>query len=674
VPVLFSDFAMLAADLGSAWLMQAAALMTCTPSAWVGHDSPIASLVWPGGPRHEVVAMTHRLSVSSCERSRRFRFLQLASSFSIAAALGLAAVPVEAQQLRYSTTVPGGLASTGNTLGLAKALDENGPGTEHSIGTFISLDSASSDREPRNTANPWPHGTTWDWQQNGSSAVLDLPDGAQVLYAELVWAGSYAYWPEDVSAWLDEPVTLVTADAELLVTPDPATALTLAEQSYTGFYANYYLRSADVTSFVAAEGGTTYAVAGVPATQGEATNALSGAGWSMVVAYRHDSLPIRNLSVFVGGSFVDEDSSQDYTVSGFCAPPFGAVEGNAVVSALEGDANLTGDDLAIGVTAASDFVSLSGPNNPPDNFFCSQVNGADGLVDTDGSFGTVNHDAVAGVNVSGARQGWDLTTVALSSTVGHLANDQTSAVLRTTTSGDSYVPVLVGLELDVKSPDFSDSITEASEDVVEVGDSFSVVTTLRNSGEARATDLALRLPVDDGLELVGFTTDGLVGDASGATVTASGLSQGIDAGMLEVGETRTVELHLEVVGPPADGVEFEFAPDWGHSFVMCSGEAPIDESHAGPRETVQFFAPGPPQGGQGGGDAGQGGGLPELGDDPEHEGGCQCTTVGGRQTSPSAPWALTLLALGVGLTAISRGRRRARRGDLGGSHEATRRG
>jgi hypothetical protein len=242
-------------------------------------------------------------------RSRRGRFPRLASSITLGAALGLGAYPAEAQQLRYSATAPGRIASTGNTLGLAKAPDENGPGTAHSICTFIALDPANSDREPRNADNPRPRGTTWDWQQNGLAAVLHLPEGAQVLHAELVWAGSYAYWPEEVAAWLDEPVSLLTADAQLLVTPDPATAQTLAEQSYTGFYANHYLRSADVTSFVAGQGATTCTVADVPATQGKATNALSGAGWSMVVAYRHDRLPIRNVSIFVGGSFVDEDSS-----------------------------------------------------------------------------------------------------------------------------------------------------------------------------------------------------------------------------------------------------------------------------------------------------------------------------------------------------------------------------
>ncbi|MBW2455096.1 MAG: hypothetical protein JRI68_11325, partial [Deltaproteobacteria bacterium] len=231
--------------------------------------------------------------------------------FSALIAAGVLAFAADAgaQQLRYSTTAPGGIASTGNTLGLAKGTDENGPGIAHSIGTFISLDPQLVDDAPDNGNNPWPFGTTWDWTQNGSAAELVLPAGAEVLHAELVWAGSHDYWPETVTEHIDLPVTFRANTDAISVSPDPATAQTLEEQSYTGFWANYYLRSADVTNFVQNHGGATYAVSGVPATQGTLTNTLSGAGWSLVVAYRHSASPIRNLSVFVGGTFVDEDSS-----------------------------------------------------------------------------------------------------------------------------------------------------------------------------------------------------------------------------------------------------------------------------------------------------------------------------------------------------------------------------
>lgn len=560
-----------------------------------------------------------------------------------------AAENAQAQQLRFETTAPGGVATAGNTLGLAKGYGENGPGTAHSIGTFITTNMSSYDDFPANSANPWFAGTTPDWTQNGSSSTLALPAGATILHAELVWAGSWDYYPESVEAYLDTEILLsATGGGDITVTPDPASALTTSVQSGSGFWANYYLRSADVTSFVQQNLAGEYIVSGVPATQTTTIDGLSAAGWTLVVAYRDDAAPIRNLSIFVGGSFVDEDSSVDYTVNGFCAPPHGVVEGNAVISALEGDANLTGEDLAIG--DGTNFVSLSGPNNPQDNFFCSQINDNNGQLDTSGSFGNMNHDALGGVNVAGARQGWDLTTVALSSNQGHIANDQTEAVLRTTTIGDSYFPTLAAFELDVTSPDFGDSMTQADTDVVIDGDQLTVTTTLTNDGEALADTLVLSMDLDAGLTLTGFTLDGQSGDAAGNPVTPADLAAGIDAGSLDVGELRTVVLTFDVAGPPDNGTDFVFAPRWEHSFYMCSTDAPIQESYNGPQDTVAYETstgdpePPPPVEPPPMDDA------PEEIDDPVEEGSCACTVVGDQDQNDSAPTgALALIALGAAL-------------------------
>lgn len=553
-----------------------------------------------------------------------------------------------AQELRFETTAPGGIASTGNTLGLSKAFNANGPGVEDSIGAFTTTFGNMTDDVPSNDLNPWFSGTTWDWTQNSSAGVLHLPEGATVLHAELVWAGSWNY-DVNVESFLDVAVTLSSDGDSISVTPDPASALTTSEQSAQGFWANYYLRSADVTNFVSTYLTGEYTVGGVPATQGELVNSLSAAGWTLLVAYRHDANPIRNLSIFVGGSFVDEETSQDYTVNGFCAPPNGDVEGSVVISALEGDADLTGEDLAIG--DGQGFISLSGPNNPEDNFFCSQINDDNGLLAMDGTFGDRNHDPMTGINVEGGRQGWDLTTVALSSTAGHIANDQTEAVLRTTTIGDSYFPVLAAFELDVTSPDFGDSMTSADIDVVELGDQIKVTTTLTNDGEALADTLVLSLPIESGLTLTGFMLDGVSGDANGQPVDAAALSQGIEAGSLDVGEIRTVELTLEVVGAPANGTEFVFAPKWEHSFYMCSTDAPINESYNGPKDTVQYLVP-PDDGGVGGAPPmdDNNDDLPEEIDDPVEEGSCACTAPGNHdESSPLGAFAVLALGAAIGL-------------------------
>ncbi len=523
-------------------------------------------------------------------------------SLSVAASLAFVAVSAsraEAQELRFSDTVPGNVIAVGNTLGLSKQINFNGPGTSDAIGTFITLDGLSMDTDAPAGTLPWPLGTTSDWTENGSTATLTLPLESEVLYAELVWGGSYAYGNEDVTAMLDTPVTLTFGNDSLSVAPDPATATTIAQDG--SFTIRYYMRSAEVTDFIAQHGTGTYAVEGVPATQASNINQLNAAGWSLVLAYRYDSEKTRNLSIFVGDTaFVDENTTIDYGVSGFCAPPAGEIEGTIAISTIEGDSNRVGDQLAIGQTAASNFVNLSGPNNPSNNFFCSQINGATGALDTSGSFGNANH--TPGSNSVGGRQGWDVTTVQMSSVAGQLAPGQTSAVLRTQTLDDSYMPILAGIAIDVNAPGFvyGNSTTSAAPSSVTLGDTFAVTATLLNEGTATANGVELKLPLPSGLGLVDFSTDGSPGDIGGNPVVLSDVTSGVDMGTLAPGQQRTVTLHLSVDAPQSPSILI--LPQWHYLYTMCTGSS-SSESFTGQAVGVTYEAPV----GEGGGGAGQGG-------------------------------------------------------------------
>lgn len=97
-------------------------------------------------------------------------------------------------------------------------------------------------------------------------------------------------------------------------------------------------------------------------------------------------------------------------------------------------------------------MALSGPGNPVLNFFASQINDADGLLDTGGSFGAANHDAAHGINISGGRQGFDTTGVALASGSGHLANAQSGGDVALVSSGDAFVSFALGLAVDRTPP------------------------------------------------------------------------------------------------------------------------------------------------------------------------------------------------------------------------------
>jgi MYXO-CTERM domain-containing protein len=522
--------------------------------------------------------------------------------------VALLASTAGASELRFSTTTAGNVAATGNALGLSKQATLNGPGTSDSIGTFTSLEATAVDDSPLNAANPWFAGTTNDWTQNGADAALVLPDNAEVLYAELIWGGSTAYGSEDVTGELESNVTLSFGGDALDVAPDPITALTIAETSQEDFAANYYMRSADVTDFVAEHGAGVYSASGIPATQDSFVDSLNAAGWTLVVAYRNSGEPIRNLSVFVGGSFVDEEDTEDYAVSGFCTPPQGAFGGNVIVSAMEGDASRTGDSLAIAEDEFEEFIPIVGLNNPLNNFFCSQINDGDGLLDTSGTFGDRNHNP-AGTNADGGRQGWDITRVPVSSDDDHLINGQTSATIRTQTLDDSYVPTLVAFGIQVNAPDFTGAGAQAAPGALALEEVATVTIDMENVGLVDAMGLSFTAGLPTGLALDGFALDGVDGDINGNPVDEGALAAGVSIGDVATGVAKQIVLEVRAVGEPTGGT-YVISPGWTYDYVSCTGEDPLSEPHALPDVVIDFI---PDEVGSTGGDSSGEGGQEETG-------------------------------------------------------------
>lgn len=605
-------------------------------------------------------------------------------ALGLASAIGAACVAADAsaQELRFTTTQPGNVIATGNALGLAKAAAQNGPGKNDSIGTFISLDAASVDTNPASPLNPWGANTTGTWQNNGSSASITFPNESQILYAELIWGGGYNFGGENVTANLDTPVKLQFGADTVMVTPDPASAVTISQfVPNGGFNANYYMRSANVTPFVSAHGSGMYAISGVPSVQSLTIESLNAAGWTLVVAYRYDNEPIRNMTIFVGSNdkFVDENTTVDYTVDGFCAPPSGDVTGTLAVSAIEGDANRNGDTLKIGQTTAGPFATLSGPNNPANNFFASAINGSDGNVDTAGTYGMANHLPAmpsAMAQVTGGRQGWDVTTIPVTSMASQLFPGQKSAVIRTSTLGDSYMPVLSAFGIDVNAPKFlyDESTTMVDKTLVHPGDTVHFTAKLVNEGKAPAVGVAFTIAVPAGLQLTNFQTDGMNGDANGNAVSQAALGTGVTMGTIGVPGSRTVDLDFNVTtNLPANIV---LKPVWDYSYTICTGDPSTDEEFNGQTVTVKFedntttmatssVSSGSSMstnvGGMGGAggaassNGGAGGSNANLGEGAFAEGhGIFCATSFGS----SEDWGSALAVLGLAGFAVARRRRR----------------
>jgi large repetitive protein len=401
-------------------------------------------------------------------------------AFVIVATLAWACTAEAQYTQRFLTISDGAVTFTGNSLGLDGETSQNGQGTRGAIGTFITTDTTQRDTTPPPTsAPPFPFGTTNDWRLNGSQAVLRLPAGSRVLHAELIWGGSFAgpNAADNVSAFLDDPVAFTTPAGTFNVTPDPATAKSAGTPSGAGTCtACFYVRTASVTTLVAAGGAGTYSTGRVPATQGTLNNNNASAGWTLAVVYEDFTQPVRSLSLLLG---LEAAGGAAASVSGFCTPPSGPVAGRLAVSALEGDANITGDKLLFGRSPLNNGDRVSGPRNPKDNFFSSQITRDDGSLETAGTFGDRNH--TPGSALIGARQGWDITNVDVAN---RLRNNQTSALTRGITDGDSYQILALGLQVDVDAPHFASTGTlSVDRATAAIGD---VLTTRFSSTTRRA--------------------------------------------------------------------------------------------------------------------------------------------------------------------------------------------
>jgi len=425
---------------------------------------------------------------------------------------------------RFLGNANGAITFTGNTFGLSKQNNVNAPGTAHSIGTFFSVN-------PNSVDGSYPLGTTADWRQNASSAVLRLPTTTtKVLYAELIWGGLYTSNDENVSAFINNSITFRTPSGNFTISPDTATRSTLTTSPNL-----FYVRSANVTNLVTGPG--TYTALGVPGTQGNLENTINSAGWTLAVVYEDPLQRSRNLSLFVGAELTSGTGSTTATVSGFGTPVTGTVNGRLLVSSIEGDSVITGDQLLFGPTIST-LQAVSGPNNPLTNFFASQINNDAGTLDTSGTFGNVNHPL--GTNISGARQGWDITNIDVSA---RLQNNQSTATVRGSTSGDTYVINSLGLQIDINAPVFTINKT-ANVSSARTGDLVTYTVAIQNTGTAAANLVVATDALSDATD---FVPNSLF--VNGVQQTNIDIQAGISLGTIAVNQTVTLTYQVNVTGP-----------------------------------------------------------------------------------------------------------------------------
>lgn len=418
-------------------------------------------------------------------------------------------------------------------MGLSRSEVSGVPGTSDSIGAFVTTNTALR-------YGTYPFGTTDNYLLNSSSAILTLPAGSTVLYAELIWGGTYVNGTTNLTAAINNSVSFTTPVGTTEVSPDSATSNTFD----LGSGALGYIRTANVTTLVQQGGAGTYTtgrVVGTLTINNDPT--ANNAGWTLGVIYQNPSLPFRNMSLRAGAVLVQSTSSAvTTTLTGFATPVSGTLGGRALFSAQEGDANRTGDQALFGSTTST-LVALSGPNNFANNFFASQINNDTGALNTTGTFGTRNQtNGAPGSNIAGGRQGWDITNVDISAS---LVNNQTSAFLRLTTSGDAYVLNANALQIDINAPRVgvtkSTNVTGAL-----VGDTIRYTVTVTNTGTANATDMIVTDTLPTGLTFVAGSVT-----VAGVSRPTNDITAGVPVGTLAPGASIAVAYSAKVASMPS---------------------------------------------------------------------------------------------------------------------------
>lgn len=395
---------------------------------------------------------------------------------------------------RYSTIRKGGISFTGNTLGLSKRTNLNQSGTLGSIGAFISLDNSLQ-------VNTFPTGTTLNYLLNGSAANLNLPAGSTVLYAELVWGGLYKSSNNDISSIIDNTVNFSTPSGNFAIVNDVLTRQNF-DITVSGTNIGFYVRTANVTSIVQASMNGTYSLSAVPAlieAIDNRTNETNHAGWTLAVVYANDNLSFKSLTLWAGGVIVSPNTGvTNITLTGFKTPTVVTPAGKLFVSAQEGDAVLTGDQMLFGQNELT-LTNLSGPNNPTTNFFCSQINDENGLIDTTGTFGTRNANSFTGTNTTACRQGYDITAIDLT---GKLVSGQTNAYVRFTTNGDLYAPNCLGLQIENGVNPNLVVVKSNDKTIAEKGETITYTSIVTNSGDLPLFNTIFTDEIPDGSTFV----------------------------------------------------------------------------------------------------------------------------------------------------------------------------
>jgi len=297
---------------------------------------------------------------------------------------------------------------------------------------------------------------------SSSSDSLNLPSCSQISWAGLYWGG------EITSA---APNFATRGQCKIKVNNGSYVNLTATSLQDNAIGFDTYHCFVDITSIVSAAGtNSRFTVANVAARVG-GTNRFGG--WSIVVVYKNDLQPMRNLTVFNGLSNVSgSNPTTDITVSGFLTPLAGPVTFEVGNLTFDGDRSSTGDQLMF--NGGSGFVNISDAVNPLNDIFNSTL-----------SYNGVQKTAPF-INPAYTNSlGWDADIfIPNNAAKNYIGNSATTATLRLTTGGETFLTQVVTMAIDVYEPDLRAAVRarDINGGLVVPGDTLEYTIVGKNIG------------------------------------------------------------------------------------------------------------------------------------------------------------------------------------------------
>ncbi len=259
--------------------------------------------------------------------------------------------------------------------------------------------------------------------------------------------------------------------------------------------ADMYAAYADVTDFVRTKGLGTYTVADMALREGNGGGVGYYGGWALIVVYKNSKMKWRDVTIFDGYAFVEENANGDWQehiidVQGYKAAQNGDINVKIGIVAGEGDRGVGGtvdeSDALYIQKEDNTWMALSHAENDVDNFFVSSI--ITQGTRTPNLYNNTGLDIVS-INI-------DNTNNAV------IGNNDTETKLRYGTSQDTYALVALAMSIDAFIPEASAlnqvaNITGGAPVTGPIlpGEQITYTVEIKNQGTEAINNFVLDIPI-----------------------------------------------------------------------------------------------------------------------------------------------------------------------------------